>query len=67
MPQRYHHSAKCAEAASEDIPVFTELGEASQDDLALAVSSVQSYFDVYVDALGAAARYVEDCLEAIAA
>ena len=56
-----------SEGCPEDILVFIELGEASQDDLALAASFVQRYFDLYADALGVAARYVEDCLEAVAA
>ena len=57
-------AAYCKSAGyPEDIPVFTELGEDSATDVALAASIVQSYLDLYTDELGAAASHVGSQLE----
>ena len=52
-----------SEGYPEDIPVFTELGDVSTDEVSLAARFVQSYFDIYTDDLGAAATYVGSKLE----
>ena len=58
--------AYCRSASyPEDIPVFTELGEASAAEVALAARFVQSYLDLYTDQLGAAASYVSSELEGL--
>ena len=59
------YSAAYCKSASypEDIPVFTELGEETAADVALAARFVQSYLDLYTDELGAAASYVSSQLE----
>ena len=52
-------------AYPEDLPLFTELGEATHDELSLAASFVQSYIIIYAVRLLDELAHVESSLASL--
>ena len=56
----------CSEAYPEDIPIFDELGDLAQVDVALAAGFMLSYVSIYSELLQEALSYVESSLARLA-